>query len=404
MRTNRRVGWLFLPLILALIAATLVMVNLGSAQEGQAAGPQAPREVSLKWEDDFESYEPGWTYTEAFPVENYTHAGLKDMFVFTDTFHSGQQSLKGHGVFGDCLGSVAYRPIEGYAPISVTAWIRNGSGNPEFDELSGCHPVFGALQLSTGPAWDAGHRGLLSFREEGPAGSPEYSIYGGSWETDEPADAIFLDSFDVATWYKVTVKYELINSNTAHLTYWVNGELKGEQDVPLRDFEGSLAYLGLWVGEGVAWFDDVAVSASDTAPASQDLAILKEASAVVMDPDSAFSYHITVHNNGAGTASAVSVEDVLPAELTFQSVNASVGSCEETAGTVICELGDLAEGATATIDIEVTAPSSEGGIMNSASVVFEGLDLNPANNADRAAVIVGEAETLYLPLIYNEAR
>ena len=56
------------------------------------------------------------------------------------------------------------------------------------------------------------------------------------------------------------------------------------------------------------------------------------------------------------------------------------GSCSEAAGTVTCNLGTIASGADATVDIIVTAPPSTGSITNNASVSASSNDSNAAND------------------------
>jgi uncharacterized repeat protein (TIGR01451 family) len=81
-----------------------------------------------------------------------------------------------------------------------------------------------------------------------------------------------------------------------------------------------------------------------------------------------FDYTITVTNNGPGSATAVTLNDSLPAGMSFGSVTPSQGTC--TGGAVIsCDLGDLALGATATITVTVTATAT-GTFTNIATITL----------------------------------
>jgi uncharacterized repeat protein (TIGR01451 family) len=91
------------------------------------------------------------------------------------------------------------------------------------------------------------------------------------------------------------------------------------------------------------------------------------------------TYTITVTNNGPDAATDVSVIDTLPSYVTFISATSSQGSCQQAGGMVFCDLGDLANGATATITIVVT-PTQTGSITNRANVASPEVDLNSANN------------------------
>jgi uncharacterized repeat protein (TIGR01451 family) len=96
------------------------------------------------------------------------------------------------------------------------------------------------------------------------------------------------------------------------------------------------------------------------------------------------TYTLTVTNNGPDGASGVTLTDTLPAAVTFQS--ASTG-CTQASGTVTCNIGTLANGASATVQITVT-PQSAGNITNTASVSAIEADPSTANNTASADTTV----------------
>jgi len=65
------------------------------------------------------------------------------------------------------------------------------------------------------------------------------------------------------------------------------------------------------------------------------------------------TYTIIVTNEGPSDATGVTITDTLPAGVTFVSATSTQGNCSETAGTVTCTVGDLVNGATATVTIVV---------------------------------------------------
>ncbi len=111
------------------------------------------------------------------------------------------------------------------------------------------------------------------------------------------------------------------------------------------------------------------------------------------------TYTLTATNNGpTGTNSSsssdpaylVSVTETLPSGATFQSASASQGSCSNASGTVTCNLGTIAQGASATVSIRLI-PRSPGTLTDPATVSSSALDPNTANNTASATVQVNPA-------------
>jgi uncharacterized repeat protein (TIGR01451 family) len=109
------------------------------------------------------------------------------------------------------------------------------------------------------------------------------------------------------------------------------------------------------------------------------------------DPVSAgelITYTLSVNNVGPDGAMGVTVVDTLPGGTTFD--HASAG-CVEAGGIVTCDVGTLASGASAEITIVVMAPSTGGGITNSATVGGDVIDANTGNNTDSEVTTVTSA-------------
>jgi uncharacterized repeat protein (TIGR01451 family) len=117
---------------------------------------------------------------------------------------------------------------------------------------------------------------------------------------------------------------------------------------------------------------------------SADLSITKTAPATATT-SSPLTYTIVATDNGPGPATGVTVTDTLPAGVSF--VSASSG-CTDIGGTVVCNVGNLGFGASATITINATAPSTAGSVTNTATVKGNANDPNPANNTASASTTV----------------
>jgi uncharacterized repeat protein (TIGR01451 family)/CSLREA domain-containing protein len=120
---------------------------------------------------------------------------------------------------------------------------------------------------------------------------------------------------------------------------------------------------------------------STAAAASADLAITKADSPDPVGLGNNLTYTLTVKNNGLDAATAVQVTDTLPASVTFVSASSSQGTCSVSgAATVMCALGNLANGATATVTI-VVKTTVAGSITNHATVSSSTSDPTPANDS-----------------------
>lgn len=122
----------------------------------------------------------------------------------------------------------------------------------------------------------------------------------------------------------------------------------------------------------------------EAALADADLAIAKTASPTLVDVGEDITYTLTVTNNGPNDAVSVLASDFLPAGVTLVSAVPSQGDCTGS-GPVDCDLGALANGASATITIVVTA-DIEADLTNRAEVSGAMVDPDPANNEAVASV------------------
>lgn len=125
-----------------------------------------------------------------------------------------------------------------------------------------------------------------------------------------------------------------------------------------------------------------------------DLSITKTGPATVTAGNQ-ITYNISVTNNGPSAATNVTVTDSLP-QITF--LNSSV-FCTQSALTLTCNLGTLANGAATSFSITEQVPANELSsinastttITNTASVAADQADPNPSNNTASVTTTVNQS-------------
>jgi uncharacterized repeat protein (TIGR01451 family) len=133
--------------------------------------------------------------------------------------------------------------------------------------------------------------------------------------------------------------------------------------------------------------DNNSASATTVVGPSTDLAL-----GIVDIPDpvvtrSNLTYVISVTNRGPSSASGVVINDTLPAGVSVVSTNSSQGSISVSGSTVTCALGNMTNGARATLTVVVTSTNS-GTIFNTANVTGDQSDPDPSNNSASASTVV----------------
>ncbi len=135
--------------------------------------------------------------------------------------------------------------------------------------------------------------------------------------------------------------------------------------------------------------DDEASAETGVGPAA-DLRLQKTASVAALTQNSQLTYTLQAFNDGPSTATNVTISDTLPGGMSF--VSASAG-CTNNAGTVTCDLADIADGASRTVTITVRADAN-GPQVNEATVSSDQPDPDPTDNPATAAVEVGPTADL----------
>ena len=132
--------------------------------------------------------------------------------------------------------------------------------------------------------------------------------------------------------------------------------------------------------------------------AEADLAITKTASVKEVTAGNQFSYTLFAQNNGPSLATGVTVVDTLPNGLILDSVSAAQGGYTISGSTVTINVGQLADGATDTITIQVTAaPKAFGTVTNTATISGAQDDPDLSNNQSSVDVLIDAAQAAPLP-------
>lgn len=96
------------------------------------------------------------------------------------------------------------------------------------------------------------------------------------------------------------------------------------------------------------------------------LSLSKTASAGTVAVDSDFSYTITVGNDSSSAQTGLVVLDDVPQALTVLGASGAGWNCSVIGNAVDCRRNTLAAGASASLDIQVSAPSSAQTVVNTA--------------------------------------
>jgi uncharacterized repeat protein (TIGR01451 family) len=140
---------------------------------------------------------------------------------------------------------------------------------------------------------------------------------------------------------------------------------------------------GCWTGEQPA----LRIETPNTA----DLQTTKSDSPDPVLVGDTLTYTLVAKNNGGSAATGVKVKDTLPSNVTLKSATSTQGSCSGSA-PVVCNVGNLADGASATITIKVTPTAKNANTQNTAMIQGNQTDPNTANNSVTISTKVMQAQ------------
>lgn len=338
------------------------------------------------------------TVTEAMPV------GLTDV-VFTPSA----------GVYDAASGSWAGLAITpgGSATLTITATVPPGQSGALINTVS-IAPADGALdhnlvdntdvaQSPTDVAADLSITKTLDTSELVPGTAVHYTIVVRNDGTGVALGAAVNDPIDDmvvgVTWTcsaigsviaacgdesgagDVTTLVELLPGDTATI------ELTGMLALGSDGMLTNTATVSL---DGDPDITDNSASAAAMIQETADLELAKVTTSTSIDVGGLVTYELTATNRGPSTARNVVVIDTLPAGTKFTSAMSSDATCTEANGIVTCEVGDVADGDSAVIRIELEILGAAAGtaVVNEAAVGADTSDPLSTNNQSRATVNV----------------
>lgn len=142
------------------------------------------------------------------------------------------------------------------------------------------------------------------------------------------------------------------------------------------------------VDDGTEIYDIGTAPLPDDAPLLADLGVAVVASTPSPYVDHSFSWTVQVANNGAASALAVVLTDLVPEQVTVIGVSSSDFACNAVGNAVTCLRDELEAGSTGQITIDVMVPNSATPqvVTNAASIASASADATPANNSASSTV------------------
>ena len=119
-----------------------------------------------------------------------------------------------------------------------------------------------------------------------------------------------------------------------------------------------------------------------------DLSVANAVDHASANPGDTVTYTVTAANAGPAVAVGTHLDHQLPDGADFLSATPSQGSCSPSNNDIVCELGDLASGATATVTVTVRL-NQPGTAVSVAYVTSRMLDNNTGDNQAQATTQVG---------------
>ncbi|MEL4319681.1 hypothetical protein WJX64_11765 [Leifsonia sp. YIM 134122] len=127
-------------------------------------------------------------------------------------------------------------------------------------------------------------------------------------------------------------------------------------------------------------------SADTEVTGDADLVVTKTATPNPAVAGSSITYTITVANSGPSTSRGVVLDDLLPPEFVFASASPSQGTCDATVDSALaCDIGDIVNGATATLEVVMDIPADYTGTPEAVETVTATSDTSDPDASNNTA-------------------
>jgi uncharacterized repeat protein (TIGR01451 family) len=317
--------------------------------------------------------------------------------LFVGTFESGIYETVNGGtnwfVTGQSYGEIQHLVIDPSSPSNLYASEIVGGGS------------FGVIQsTNAGTNWysaDSGIPGYAGYQYiYGLAVDPSHAgvVYAASTFATGNAFVAKLDpsgSFFVYADYLGGTKggYDQPNSEDSGQGIAVDstGNIVVVGQTTSSDFPLTNFYSGYFNNNQTAFIAKIG-SASNA-----DMAVAITTSSNEVPVNGSFIYKLTVANNGPDNATTVTLVDALPSADTLQSAALSQGTYQLDGQTLTCNLGSIANGASATVTLTIL-PTLTGAIQNTATVTANENDNVLSNNIVSAVETVQVNSALHTDL------
>ncbi|NND98781.1 MAG: DUF11 domain-containing protein [Pirellulaceae bacterium] len=211
----------------------------------------------------------------------------------------------------------------------------------------------------------------------------------------------------------VLIEYTATDADSdAEVTLFYDDDASGMDGVPivrgLAETDGNGSFV--WDTQGIAtgdYYVYAMVSDGDNAPVysystgvveiteAADLAVTQQlVTPTNVEVDDAFTVAYVVSNNGPDAAANVSEVISLPANAVF--VSSSVTPSSTDGSNLTFDIGSLASGANATIEVVMNAPGTPETLRTQSQISADTYDPDASNDANELAILVN-AEPVLLP-------